>query len=232
MTKCFLIQPTGEALRFLRRYANGPCPLMPGEHGYHEAATFLDRAPIVAAVEYLPSDDPRWPAACACGAPFPAPTAITRPLFSLHLYRRADGQPGEYVLHGRPYPPAVTAPVGAMWCSDWMPASMKGADGHSITVRCPGDHDWAVDGRASNCTETCVHCGHEYHEHNYPSGGHRAFDCDGYEPRDSGAHRCWVRHGTAPNVTVDKNGLTCRAGAGSIQVSGWHGFLRNGELVE
>jgi hypothetical protein len=41
-----------------------------------------------------------------------------------------------------------------------------------------------------------------------------------------------VRHGTPPDVTVDKNGLTCNAGGGSIQVPGWHGFLRNGELVE
>jgi hypothetical protein len=40
-----------------------------------------------------------------------------------------------------------------------------------------------------------------------------------------------VRHGEAPNITVDKNGVTCGAGAGSIQCGSYHGFLRNGELV-
>jgi hypothetical protein len=32
-------------------------------------------------------------------------------------------------------------------------------------------------------------------------------------------------------LTVDKNGDTCAAGAGSILTPAWHGFLRNGELV-
>jgi len=45
---------------------------------------------------------------------------------------------------------------------------------------------------------------------------------------DDNVHKCWVRHGEAPNFTVDKNGATCAAGAGSIQTSNWHGFLRNG----
>jgi hypothetical protein len=44
-------------------------------------------------------------------------------------------------------------------------------------------------------------------------------------------HRCWVRHGNPPMITVDKNGPTCGAGAGSILSGNWHGFLRNGELV-
>jgi hypothetical protein len=79
---------------------------------------------------------------------------------------------------------------------------IKGPDGHCLVVRLPGGHDWMVDGRCSNCTL----------------------------PNDN-EHQCWVRHGEPPNVTVDKNGLTCGAGAGSIQIPGWHGFLRNGELV-
>lgn len=67
----------------------------------------------------------------------------------------------------------------------------------------PDGHDWMIDGRASNCTMP-----------------------------DDDVHRCWVRHGEPPNLTVDKNGHTCAAGAGSIQTPKWHGFLRNGELVE
>lgn len=66
----------------------------------------------------------------------------------------------------------------------------------------PDKHWWDIDSRANNCTM----------------------------PTDK-KHRCWVRHGEPPQITVDKNGLTCAAGAGSIQTGSWHGFLRNGQLV-
>lgn len=93
---------------------------------------------------------------------------------------------------------------GAMWYATWVP---KGFDWDNeeephLYVVCPGDTCWDIDSRASNCTM----------------------------PNDR-IHRCWIRHGTAPNLTVDKNGFTCQAGAGSIQTSNWHGYLRNGELV-
>jgi hypothetical protein len=45
-------------------------------------------------------------------------------------------------------------------------------------------------------------------------------------------HRCWVRHGDAPELTVDKNGKTCGAGGGSIVSGSYHGFLRNGFLTD
>jgi hypothetical protein len=104
------------------------------------------------------------------------------------------------------------APIGAMWFADWMLAGiknepnhqvMRGPDGHCLVVRLPTNHDWIVDGRCSNCTLP-----------------------------DDDRHKCWVRHGIPPDVTVDKNGRTCSAGAGSISIPGWHGFLRNGYLVE
>lgn len=66
-----------------------------------------------------------------------------------------------------------------------------------------GVHRWDVDTRASNC-----------------------------DMKQDRMHRCWVRHGTIPNITVDKAGHTCGAGAGSILVDGWHGFLQNGVLRE
>jgi hypothetical protein len=71
-------------------------------------------------------------------------------------------------------------------------------------VRCPNGSDWHVDGRASNCTM----------------------------PTDK-VHKCWVRHGDprASNLTVDKNGFTCAAGAGSIQAGDYHGFLQAGVLT-
>jgi hypothetical protein len=94
------------------------------------------------------------------------------------------------------------APPGAMWYAPWYEDHHKGPDGHCLVVKLPGGHEWIVDGRASNCTL----------------------------PKDN-AHKCWVRHGTPPAVHVDKNGPTCGAGAGSILVPGYHGFLRHGVLV-
>jgi hypothetical protein len=74
-------------------------------------------------------------------------------------------------------------------------------DGTHLHVRLPNGEFWNVDGRASNCTMP-----------------------------DDRLHRCWVRHGEPPLVTVDKNGLTCAAGAGSIQAGDYHGFLVEGVL--
>lgn len=76
------------------------------------------------------------------------------------------------------------------------------ADGPNLHVILPNRQPWNIDSRASNCTM----------------------------PYDY-THRCWVRHGEPPNVTVDKNGLTCAAGAGSIMAADYHGFLQNGALT-
>jgi hypothetical protein len=78
-------------------------------------------------------------------------------------------------------------------------ARWHGPDGKFLIAVCPGGHHWHIDGKASNCTK----------------------------PSDE-VHKCWIRHGEPPNLTVDKNGDTCAAGAGSIQTPNWHGFLRNG----
>lgn len=100
------------------------------------------------------------------------------------------------------------APPGAMRFAWWLSEELTegfyvGPDGECLVVKLPPDgHEWIVDSRAKNCTL----------------------------PEDN-KHKCWVRHGVPPNITVDKNGLTCAAGAGSIQTPRWHGFLRNGELV-
>jgi hypothetical protein len=77
-------------------------------------------------------------------------------------------------------------------------------DGKHLHCVLPGGHHWDIDGRASNCTM-----------------------------REDTTHRCWVRHGDPEHgiIHVDKNGLTCRAGAGSIVVPEFHGFLHNNMLV-
>jgi hypothetical protein len=93
------------------------------------------------------------------------------------------------------------APAGAMWWATWMDDFMHHQLEHALVVKTPGG-DWMPDERAANCTM----------------------------PQDN-EHFCWVLHGPLENVTVDKNGKTCGAGAGSIAQPGYHGFLRNGELV-
>jgi hypothetical protein len=97
------------------------------------------------------------------------------------------------------------APPGAMWYAKWMPENMywdNKKDMDHLMVRLPDGTDWCVDSRANNCTLP-----------------------------DDRLHRCWVRSGIPPNVTVGKDGVTCSAGAGSIQSPKWHGYLRKGELV-
>jgi hypothetical protein len=93
-----------------------------------------------------------------------------------------------------------------------LPCWSKLDDGRCWTWdNCPGEHlyvvlpnrqTWDVDSRASNCTR-----------------------------KTDRLHRCWPRTGEPPLVTVAKQGDTCSAGAGSILMSSWHGFLRGGRLV-
>lgn len=96
------------------------------------------------------------------------------------------------------------APPGAMWDATWFhdQPNWCGPDGRCIVVVTPDGHQWMIDSRASNCDK----------------------------PHDT-KHKCWVRHGEPPVLTVDKAGHTCGAGAGSIQTPKWHGFLRNGVLA-
>lgn len=92
-------------------------------------------------------------------------------------------------------------PSGALWWAEWledMPKWWKGPDGRVLMAKTPGG-EWCIDSRASNCTL----------------------------PNDD-EHRCWIRHGIPPEITVDKNGKTCAAGGGSIVSGNYHGFLTNG----
>lgn len=75
-------------------------------------------------------------------------------------------------------------------------------DGRHLMAILPNGRQWDIDGRAANCAM-----------------------------RDDRAHRCWIRHGEPPNVTVDKDGHTCAAGGGSIQAGDYHGHLRDGSFT-
>ena len=102
-------------------------------------------------------------------------------------------------------PPDFMLPPGAMWyprAYKFTPDGRKKEIKEALTVMTPGGI-WGIDGSASNCTR-----------------------------KDDLLHQCWVRHGEPPDVTVDKNGDTCAAGAGSIMCGNYHGFLRNGFLEE
>lgn len=72
-------------------------------------------------------------------------------------------------------------------------------DGRHLHAVLPNGHQWDIDSRAANCGSP-----------------------------DDTEHRCWVRHGDPPAVHVDKAGMTCSAGAGSIAAGDYHGFLHNG----
>lgn len=109
-------------------------------------------------------------------------------------------------------------PVGALYVAKRLPTAGPhdfppvGTDGLSIVCVMIGRSGpasmshWYIEHRASNCTM----------------------------PNDD-EHRCWVRHGTVGDkLTVNKNGKTCGAGAGSVFMDDmrWHGFLENGVLVQ
>ena len=98
--------------------------------------------------------------------------------------------------------PSKQMPVGALWDA-WYRGNRRGPDDIFLMCQTPGG-EWGIDDRATNCTM----------------------------PEDR-EHRCWCRHNnpkTEP-VTVDKNGNTCAAGAGSIIIGDYHGFLQNGILT-
>lgn len=97
---------------------------------------------------------------------------------------------------------------GAIYNASWYQEHpcWSGPDGLALMAVLPNGHRWHIDGIASNCTD--------------------------FDGAMAGKHKCWVRHGLPPNLTVDKNGVTCNAGAGSIMAGNYHGFLRNGEFTD
>lgn len=112
--------------------------------------------------------------------------------------------------------PGDKLPYGACFDCNVNPETLEktdyypvGYDGKSIVCITPIDAAakkpgswWMIDSMASNCTMKL-----------------------------DKKHRCWVRHGSVgESLHVDKNGLTCAAGAGSIQHREWHGFLHNNKL--
>ena len=197
----FFIEPTKGFRRWLRRYQSGDCSVS-GQR-FHNARFKLDdaRSDVLQTFRDLKS-------AMAFDARWPTHCSCG--------YEFGDNGACQLFVE-RIYRRTDTgeemtlreAPAGACWNAYWVADGLKaptfnlGDDGRCLVVKTPGG-EWVIDSRASNCTL----------------------------PDDS-VHKCWVRHGRPEDgsLHVDKNGLTCGAGAGSIQCGDYHGFLHNGYLV-
>jgi hypothetical protein len=155
--------------------------------------------------------DDRWPTKCDhCPAIIPAGGPYkgeTRKPELVQVHRQVFTQRRYSTPSGSPEP-------GDVFWAKWH--HWKGDDGKEQCIwwdNCDGKHliailpngtQWDIMSRASNCAL-----------------------------KDDKVHRCWILHGSpeAGNLHVDKNGLTCAAGAGSIAVEGYHGFLQNGHFT-
>ena len=209
---CFLVVPSDYSLVELRRYAeaHGACPGMPGDHGYHNAGVVIGRVPT----RYERRDDysRRLIGRLPTGPYLHDPRWPTKCKKCDYVFTPEDRwQVNQRQLWCTAFVAGASEwtqgklPAGAIFNAWWLNGidSMTGADGLSLMCVLPDGHQWLIDGEANNCTR-----------------------------KGDLSHKCWCRHGEPPMLTVDKSGNTCDAGAGSIaSPGGWHGFLRNGELV-
>lgn len=207
-TQTYWVNPTNEVAIGLRRYAY-PTTTHDCAGGYHDALVYIGRAPAT----WRETDHgPRLEHTVEVPHDDPRwPAVCDRCAYVFsdddkwqdwqELIYRRSDTDTDVVLHRTGAVDAPPAPPGASWDAWWMHSSRP--DKIYLMVRLPNGHDWAVDSQASNCT------------------------------RKGETHECWVRHGAPRDcrVTVDKDGDTCAAGAGSIQAGDYHGFLRNGVLT-
>lgn len=206
--QCFMLEITGECARYLRRYErrdyskDEPPSCTQSGMGIHEAMTRIENDDLVPHAVHKGCFTPKLGQHCD----------RADPRWPTHCVCGYEFKPEDewQLFYNNLYRRVDTgeimtlrdAPVGAMWDATWSPASRRGPDGRSLHVKTP-DGEWCIDARARNCTMP-----------------------------DDNVHKCWVRHGEPPLITVDKNGHTCAAGAGSIAMPRYHGFLRQGFLEE
>jgi hypothetical protein len=206
---CFLLEATDRATRALWRstYAQDRAKDCPSGWGWHHARRVIGRQRI----RLLPKGTYRVPVGRLPHVDRRWPR--TCDACGARLGRHATYHQGGDRLYRRTDTGAELelrdAPPGAIWRADWYEEFWPGPDGRSYVCQTPGG-PWAIDGQASNCTDP--------ESWKLPAG-------------DPGRHWCWIRHGEPPHFTVDKNGRTCKAGAGSIQSGSYHGFLQGGVLT-
>lgn len=213
--QCFLLEPTNRVKRKLRRYSNNnrwdsalnksvyDNPC-PLSGGYHDAETLIEDglAEMTDNGSYKGGGD-FWP--------------HDDPRWPMHCacgYAFPDSDAwqlfNELVYRRTDTGDEMTlrdAAPGAMWWCPWMGDCWHPQLGKLFSVKLPDGTDWMPDMQASNCTMPDDH--------------------------NQERHHCWVIEGaTLPRITVGKGGVTCGAGAGSIQSTRYHGFLRNGYLED
>lgn len=150
----FWTTESGEVQQSLRRYTSSSDDAPDCAGGYHNASTVIGRAPLVrddhgylnVSGDMHPHDDPRWPAACACGYVFT--DADEWQLDQEPIYRRPDT--GEEWTQR-------DLPAGAMFNAFWNPPDWCNlTDGLALTVVLPpGSPDarsrfWNIDGPANS----------------------------------------------------------------------------------
>jgi hypothetical protein len=211
MIRCFLIKPAGRARLSLRRYSPVDVPCK--GKSYHDAM-----APLFEVEETLERREGYdrelfWHKGPRDRDDVPADRQKEWPVKCESCdYVFAEADPWQVFsesLYRREDTAELvslrSAPAGAMWFLTWMRGFFNPQLGDSpLCVMTPGG-EWIIDAQASNCTMPDDH--------------------------NQQRHHCWIARGTPPNVTVDKSGATCAAGAGSIQAGNYHGFLQNGCLT-
>lgn len=205
--QCFWMEGTGWWQRYLRRYVGSDkgekCP---GPMSYHDYMVPLDRVQQERDADGIlrKTGEEMGPVPERTAPPWPTACGCG------FLFRETDAwqvfvdEIYRRVDTGQEFP-LRQAPEGALWDAKWARDFWKGPDGRSLIVRLPGAHDWQVDGPCTNCPWS-----------------------DGSHPE----HKCWVRHGEPPNITVDKAGNTCPVGGGSISIPGFHAMMVAGQLRE
>ena len=201
--KCFVIVPNGKQFVYLRRYTSGQDGC-PNNSGYHhDAMTRIEDRDVKRDDKGIQPYDS--PIAFGRHDEYPKNCACGYEFKESDTWQihTKDQYVREDGANDEKYH-LWEPPVGAMWRATWLEEIKNwcGEDGMCWCVMTPAG-EWNIDSRASNCTR----------------------------PEDL-THNCWCRHGVAPNFTVDKIGNTCAAGAGSILIKEYHGFLRNGELTD
>lgn len=203
-TQTFWLEETGQSRFGLRRYSSLHSDYT-CEGGWHDTAVDIGNAPTIYA-------DTEFKKGRYIGIPPTVPHDDSRwptvcEKCGYQFTVTDHWQETQHVLYKRVDTDELfilrEAPAGAMWNAWWMPDNWHGSDGIALQIRLANNLDWHVDSQASNCT------------------------------RPGEPHKCWVRHGDPrkANLTVDKSGETCAAGAGSIMAGDYHGFLQNGILT-
>jgi hypothetical protein len=196
---------------FIRNYkSEQSCPNCcgGGKPGYHNALTLIRDVPELNAgkvfgevADYPPE---KWPTQCSdCGALVPMSESKST------IVGQSATVVHRQVFTKRLYNTASGSPEpGDLYESHWHESGKciywDNCSGQHLQAVLPNGDHWDLNSRASNCTM-----------------------------RQDRTHRCWIVSGDPRDGTVhvDKNGVTCAAGAGSIAVEGYHGFLHHGHFT-